>query len=76
MRAAGHELLGARIRLRELARRQQRLGESRWGWLMGRTVYLWPDCDAKRRALTKAERDAGVDPESEAAAARACCSPA
>lgn len=33
-----------------------------WGWLMGRTVYLWPDCDAKRKALTKAEREAGADP--------------
>lgn len=33
-----------------------------WGWLMGRTVYLWPDCDAQRVRLSKAERDAGVDP--------------
>ncbi len=35
-----------------------------WGWLMGRTVYLWPDCDAKRKALTKAEREDGTDPAS------------
>lgn len=35
---------------------------ARWGWLMGRTVYLWPDADAQRQALTKAEREAGVDP--------------
>lgn len=33
-----------------------------WGWLMGRTVYLWPDCDAQREPLTKAEREAGADP--------------
>lgn len=33
-----------------------------WGWLMGRTVYLWADCDAKREPLNKAEREAGIDP--------------
>jgi putative DNA primase/helicase len=33
-----------------------------WLWLQGRTVYLWPDCDAKREPLTKAEREADVDP--------------
>jgi putative DNA primase/helicase len=35
-----------------------------WEWLQGRVVVLWPDCDAKRVALTKAEREAGVDPAS------------
>ena len=35
-----------------------------WGWLMGRTVYLWPDCDAQRERLTKAEREAGVAEDS------------
>lgn len=35
-----------------------------WGWLMGRTVYLWPDCDAQRVRLTKAERESGADPAS------------
>lgn len=29
---------------------------------MGRTVYLWPDADAKRQKLSRAEREAGVDP--------------
>lgn len=38
--------------------------KAHWGWLMGRTVYLWPDCDAKRVKLTKDEREAGVDPQS------------
>ena len=33
------------------------------GWLMGRKVILWPDCDAKRERLTKAEREAGTLPE-------------
>lgn len=33
-----------------------------WDWLKGRVVYLWPDCDAKRVKLSKAEREAGVDP--------------
>jgi predicted P-loop ATPase len=32
-----------------------------WAWLKGRVVVLWPDCDAKRVPLTKAEREAGVD---------------
>lgn len=35
-----------------------------WNWLMGRTVYLWADCDAKRVKLTAEERKAGVDPMS------------
>ncbi len=29
-----------------------------WEWLAGCTVLLWPDCDSKREALTKAEREA------------------
>ncbi len=32
-----------------------------WDWLAGNTVLLWPDCDAKRVALTKTERDACAD---------------
>lgn len=28
-----------------------------WSWLAGCAVLLWPDCDAQREALTKAERD-------------------
>lgn len=35
-----------------------------WQMLSGRAVILWPDCDAKHEKLTKAERDAGVDPAS------------
>jgi putative DNA primase/helicase len=36
--------------------------KANWGWLLGRTVYLWPDCDAKRRKLTREERENNVDP--------------
>ena len=32
-----------------------------WDWLAGCTVLLWPDCDAKRTPLTKAERDSCSD---------------
>lgn len=32
-----------------------------WQWLEGATVLAWPDCDAKREPLTKAERDACGD---------------
>lgn len=35
--------------------------KANWSWLMGRTVYLWADCDAKRKKLTKEERERGVD---------------
>lgn len=27
-----------------------------WSWLAGSTVLMWPDCDSKREALTKAEK--------------------
>lgn len=36
--------------------------KARWSLLMGRTVYLWPDCDAKRVKLTAEERKEGIDP--------------
>ncbi|MGE3346070.1 MAG: VapE domain-containing protein [Ramlibacter sp.] len=35
--------------------------KSLWDWLAGCTVLAWPDCDAKREQLTKAERDHYVD---------------
>lgn len=34
-----------------------------WSWLAKRVVYLWPDADAQREPLTKAERDAGTLPQ-------------
>lgn len=33
-----------------------------WSALAGRKIYAWPDCDAQREKLTKAEKEAGVDP--------------
>jgi len=42
-----------------------------WSLLAGRTVMLWPDCDAKRVALTKAERDACADDMARAVAEQA-----
>lgn len=35
-----------------------------WSPLAGRNVLGWPDCDAQRKKLSKAEKEAGVDPES------------
>lgn len=32
-----------------------------WDWLMACHVLLWPDCDAKREQLTKAEREQYTD---------------
>lgn len=34
-----------------------------WTWLAGSTVLGWPDCDAHREALSKAERDSVKDDE-------------
>ena len=36
--------------------------KSDWSWIAGWDVVLWGDCDAKHIKLTKAEREAGVDP--------------
>lgn len=35
-----------------------------WSPLIGRKIIAWADCDAKRRRLTDAEKQLGVDPES------------
>ncbi len=32
-----------------------------WSRLAGRNVLIWPDCDAQRERLSKAEKDAGVE---------------
>ncbi|MCL4695492.1 MAG: hypothetical protein KJ023_00295 [Burkholderiaceae bacterium] len=59
---AGHELLGHEFDFVSWPGGAKAWALARWGWLMGRTVYLWPDADAKRQALTRAEREADVDP--------------
>lgn len=59
---AGHELLGHEFDFVSWPGGCKTWAMARWQWLMGRTVYLWPDADAQRQRLTKAEREAGVDP--------------
>lgn len=34
-----------------------------WFPLLGRRVFAWPDCDAQREQLTKAQKERGVDPQ-------------
>ena len=58
---AGHELLGAEFDFVSWPGGGNAWPMASWAWLAGRTVYLWPDCDAQRERLTKAERDAGAD---------------
>lgn len=59
---AGHELLGHEFDFVSWPGGCKAWHYAAWGWLMGRTVYLWPDCDAQHQRLSKAEREAGVDP--------------
>lgn len=58
---AGHQLLGHEFDFVSWPGGCKAWALAHWGWLMGRTVYLWADCDAQRERLTKAEREAGVD---------------
>ncbi len=58
---AGHKLLGHEFDFVSWPGGCKAWALARWAWLMGRTVYLWPDADAKRQALTQAEREAGLD---------------
>ena len=61
---AGHKLLGHEFDFVSWPGGGKAWAKAQWGWLMGRTVYLWPDCDAKRVPLNKRERDENVDPAS------------
>lgn len=61
---AGHELLGHEFDFVSWPGGAKAWAKASWNWLMGRTVYLWPDSDAKHELLTKAEREEGVDPAS------------
>ena len=63
---AGHKLLGHEFDFVSWPGGGKAWAKAGWGWLMGRTVYLWPDCDAKRERLNRAERDSGVDPATKA----------
>ena len=58
---AGHELLGEEFDWVAWPGGCKTWNYAAWSLLAGRTVYLWPDCDAQRKRLSKAEREAGVD---------------
>lgn len=60
---AGHRLLGHEFDFVSWPGGCAAWAKAAWHWLRGRTVLLWADCDAQRVALTKAERDAGADPQ-------------
>jgi putative DNA primase/helicase len=59
---SGHELLGHEFDFVSWPGGGKAWAKASWNWLMGRTVFMWPDCDAKRVLLTRVEREAGVDP--------------
>ena len=58
---AGHELLGHEFDFVAWPGGCRAWALACWSWLRGRKVYLWPDADAQRERLTKAEREAGAD---------------
>jgi predicted P-loop ATPase len=59
---AGHDLLGAEFDFVTWPGGCKTVHMAAWSWLAGRTVYLWPDCDAQRERLTRSEREANIDP--------------
>jgi putative DNA primase/helicase len=63
---AGHQLLGHEFDFVSWPGGGKAWQKSRWSMIMGRTVYLWPDCDAKRHPLTPDERKDNVDPATKA----------
>lgn len=60
---AGHQLLGHEFDFVSWPGGCKAWDFANWGWLMGRTVYLWPDADSQRERLTRAEKEQGVDPQ-------------
>ena len=59
---AGHQLLGHEFDFVSWPGGCKAWAMANWQWLMGRTVYLWPDADSQRQRLTREEREADVDP--------------
>ena len=59
---AGQTLLGHEFDFVSWSGGSNAWSKAAWGWLAGRTVYLWPDADAKRERLTPDERKQGADP--------------
>jgi putative DNA primase/helicase len=60
---AGHRLLGHEFDFVSWPGGAKAWPLASWAWLMGRTVYLWPDCDAQRKRLSREEREQGTDPK-------------
>lgn len=58
---AAHELIGEEFDVVSWPGGSKARGKVGWHPLAGRVVYAWPDADAKREALTRAEEAAGVD---------------
>lgn len=63
---AGHQLLGHEFDFLAWPGGAKAWPLASWSWLKGRTVYLWPDADAQRVALTREEKAAGLDPATKA----------
>lgn len=62
--AAGHALLGDEFDWVCWPGGCKAWAQADWSWLVGRSVILWPDADAKREPLSRAEKLAGVLAES------------
>lgn len=58
---AAHQLLGDAWQVISWPGGGKAWDKADWSMLNGCKVTLWPDADAKREKLTKAERDSGVD---------------
>lgn len=61
---AGFQLLGHEFDFISWPGGCKAWAKARWSTVMGRNVILFPDHDAKRQPLTRAEREAGVSEES------------
>lgn len=65
---AAHQLLGDQFECLSWPGGGKAVSRADWSLLgapcTGQRVYLWPDCDSKRRALTSEEKAAQVDPVS------------
>ena len=59
---AGHELLGDEFDFVSWPGGCKTWAMALWAWLAGCRVVMWPDCDAKRKRLTREERESGIDP--------------
>jgi putative DNA primase/helicase len=61
---AAHVLFGSIANVCSWPGGSKAVNKADWTPIAGYKVVIWPDCDAKREPLTKAEKDSGVDPAS------------